>query len=54
MDAISINDAKDGSFVRDAELWVESMGGTPPKESVFPSMYAGMLDDYADADFGEG
>ena len=49
MDAISINNAEDGSFCRDAELWVERMGGTPPDESVFPMMYEGMLDDYANS-----
>jgi len=31
----SPNNAEDGSFVRDAELWVESMGGTHPVRACF-------------------
>ncbi len=44
----SPNNAEEGSFVRNAELWLESMGMTPPTES-FPCMFQGMMDDYSDS-----
>lgn len=45
----SPNEAEDGSFVRDAELWLEAQGMRPPDEMVFPNMYQGMIDDYVES-----